>query len=351
MRKRWNLEKADRKTVFWISLIVVCLLAILIGVVSWIGQSLEYTDQTAETPDDVSERFAEVPATEYKGAFYRPYENLTTILVIGVDRYSTAEETGVSYRNGGQADYLLLLVINDDTETITPIQIDRDTMTKITILGVLGDETGTRVVQICLSHGFGDGKELSCQLTQQAVSWFLNGMDVDFYIAMEMDGIPTLNDAMGGITVTLEDDFSALDPTMVQGATVTLQGIQAEYYVRGRMNIGIGTNEARMERQQVFMDGLTQRISERIHANGSAGFLNDLLDALDPYLLTDMKRGRIINIAWNTRNYDLLDAVKPSGQYEISEYGYNEMHVDEDALNDLVMDIFYYPVEMNDDDA
>ncbi len=345
MRKRWNLEKADRKTVFGISLIAFMLLMVLIGVINSVGQSLEKNSQAVETHGDLSDRFAEVPAVEYKGAFYRPYEKITNILMIGVDQYSTVKDSGVSYRNGGQADYLLLLVINDDTQTITSLQINRDTMAAVTILGVLGDETGTRVVQICLSHGFGDGKEQSCLLTEKAVSGLLHGIDIDFYIAMEMDGISTLNDALGGITVTLEDDFSAVDPAMIKGATLTLRGMQAEYFVRGRMYIGAGTNVARMERQQVFMDAVSQRIIERMHESGNANFVGNLMDSLDPYLLTDMKRGRIINIAWNTRDYDRLDMVKPEGQSVIGAYGYNEFYADETALEDLVMKTFYYPVE------
>lgn len=345
MRKRWNLDKADRKTVYGISVTAVILLFVLIGAIYWVGQSLEKSSQAATAHGDLSDRFAEVPAVEYKGASYRPYEKMTNILLIGVDKYSTVTDSGISYRNGGQADYLLLLAINDDTQTVTPIQIDRDTMSAITILGVLGDETGTRVVQICLSHGFGDGKEQSCLLTEKAVSEFLHSIDIDFYIAMDMDGITTLNDALDGVTVTLEDDFSALDPAMVKGATLTLHGKQAEYFVRGRMYIGVGTNVARMERQKVFMDALSSRISQRIRESGSASFLGNLLDSLDPYLQTDMKRGRIINEAWNTRDYDRLDNVKPDGQTAIGAYGYNEFHADEAALEDLIMETFYYPVQ------
>ena len=246
------------------SLAAIVLLIVLIGAVLWAGQAMEKRSQTTETTSDALERFAEEPAVEVGGALYRPYENITTILMIGVDRYSTAADTTLPYRNGGQSDYLLLLVINDDTQTITPIQIDRDTMAEVTIIGVLGDVTGSRQVQICLSHGFGDGQELSCQLTVDAVSGFLQDTDIDFYISMEMDGVAELNDALGGITVTLEDDFTLLDPTMEIGTTLTLQGVQAEYFVRGRMYIGIGTNEARMVRQQIFMDGVTDRIYERI---------------------------------------------------------------------------------------
>ena len=345
MRKRWYLENADRKKVFRISLAAFILLAILAGLVYWIGQALEKTNQTAVVRGDLSNRFAAVPAIAYKGAYYRPFEEITSILIIGVDQHSTSAQSGIPNRNGGQADYLMLLVINDDSHTVTPIQIDRDTMADITILGVLGNDTGTRVAQICLSHGFGDGQEQNCLLTQQAVSRLMLGIDIDFYITMEMDGITTLNDALGGITVTLADDFTVLDPTMVKGTTLTLHGKQAEYYVRNRMNIGIGTNEARMVRQQVFMDALSQRISEQMKESGNANFVNGLLDLLDPYLLTDMKRGRIINEVWNTRDYVHLNTIHPQGEYVIGKSGFTEFHADEDALEDLVIRTYYYPVE------
>ena len=99
---------------------------------------------------------------------------------MGVDDYAADAGAISGYRNGGQADYLLLIVINDERKTLTPIQIDRDTMAEISILGVLGNATGTRTTQICLSHGFGDGREQSCLLTQQAVSRLLLGVPVDF---------------------------------------------------------------------------------------------------------------------------------------------------------------------------
>ena len=74
----------------------------------------------------------------------------------------------------------MLLVIDANEKTITSIQIDRDTMAEITILGVLGNEVGTRKAQICLSHGFGDGKDQSCKLTQDAVSKLLLGAEIVF---------------------------------------------------------------------------------------------------------------------------------------------------------------------------
>lgn len=69
---------------------------------------------------------------------------------MGVDRDSG--------ETGGQADFLQLLVIDDVGKTVKRLPIDRDTMTPITVLGVLGNRSGVRTAQLSLSHGFGDGK-------------------------------------------------------------------------------------------------------------------------------------------------------------------------------------------------
>ena len=146
--------------------------------------------------------------------------------------------------------------------------------------------------------------------------------------------------------MTLEDDFTLLDPTMAKGATLTLLGKQAEYFVRNRLNIGIGTNESRMVRQQVYMDGLSQKLEARMDAEGSADFIGGLFDRLDAYLLTDMKRGRIINEVWSTRAYERLPTVHPKGEYRIGEDGFIEFHADEAALEKLVIQTFYDQVSL-----
>lgn len=64
--------------------------------------------------------------------------------------------------------------------------------------------------------------------TEKAVSDLFAGIPIDYYVTMDLDGISTFNDALGGVTVTLEDDFSQIDPEMVKGTTICLQGKQAE---------------------------------------------------------------------------------------------------------------------------
>ena len=316
--------------------VVACMLVLLYIGGSW----LEARNRKPEARGDYQERYAYEETIEVDGVTYRRRREVTAILLIGVDKDSDAAVTG--YRNGGQSDFLQVLAIDSANRTITRVPIDRDTMTPITVLGVLGNKSGVRTAQICLSHGFGDGKQQSCELTVDAVSNLLMGVPIDEYFAMNLDGISTLNDALGGVEVTLEDDFSAIDPAMTPGTTLTLRGMQAEYFVRSRMNIGVGTNEARMKRQQVYIEQIGNMLDERVREDQN--FIGTLYDELTPYLVTSMSRGYLINKAWSTREYERRVAEIP-GEHRIGSDGFMEFHADEDAVEQLVLELFYQKVK------
>ena len=264
-------------------------------------------------------------------------------MVMGVDKDSSTEISATDFRNGGQADFLRLIVIDNASHKIDQMQIDRDTMTPITILGVLGNKSGVRTAQISLSHGFGDGAEYSCQLTEDAVSNLLLGTDIDFYISMNLDGISALNDVAGGVTVTLEDDFSMIDPEMTQGRQITLVGDQAEIYVRSRMSMEVGTNEARMVRQQNYISQLVSQLNEKIRADRS--YINTMYDAIEPYIITDMNRGRLINEIWAARDYERDALVELEGTHRVGSDGFMQFYADEASVQQAVLSLFYEKVE------
>ena len=316
-------------------------LAVLLVLLYQAGRWLETRNAKPETRGDYTQRYAYGETIEVDGVAYRRKANLTAILLMGIDRESgTAAGNG---RNGGQADFLRLVVIDSDAGTVSQIGIDRDTMTPVTILGVLGNRSGVRTTQICLAHSFGDGGEQSCELTVEAVSNLLMDVQIDHYVAMNLDGISVLNDWAGGITVTLEDDFSALDPAMTAGKTLTLTGEQAEIYVRSRMSVGVGTNEARMKRQENYISQLTERLNDKFSEGEEE--IGALYDALEPYLTTDMSRGRIINMLWDAREYTRTALLEPEGNHEIGSDGFMEFHADDDALKAMVLGLFYTEVQ------
>ena len=305
------------------------------------GRWLERMSEQPEVRGDLSQRYMNDNLIELDGVTYRQRRDVTTVLLMGVDR-DTKSATTRSYRNGGQADFLRLLAIDGDNKSISQIQIDRDTMTPITVLGVLGNKSGVRTAQISLSHGFGDGRSQSCELTVEAVSNLLFGVPIDFYVALNMDGISALNDMVGGVTVTLEDDFSALDPSMTAGATLTLVGEQAELYVRGRKDIGVGTNEARMARQEQYISLLMDALRAQVSADKE--FAGTLYDELEPFLTTNISRGRMINEVWAAKDYERCEVVKPDGVHTVGSDGFMQFYVDEAALRQSVIGLFYEEV-------
>ena len=323
----------------YIAILALAVVALVVGGYK-AGRWLETRNDKPEARGDFELHNAYVPTIEVDGASYRLRRNITAVLMMGVDHESNALSNG--FRNGGQADFLQLAVIDDSEKKVTLLPIDRDTMTPNTVLGVLGNRSGLRTSQISLSHGFGDGEELSCELATDAVSNLLLGIHIDEYVALNMDGISVLNDAVGGVTVTLEDDFSMLDPAMTQGTTLTLMGDQAETYVRSRMSVGVGTNEARMARQKDYISKLSEKLNDSFHEDKSN--ISAIYDVLTPYLTTDMSRGMLINLIWNVRDY-ARNTVELTGEHLVGTDGFMEFHVDGADLQQKVLELFYQKVE------
>ena len=188
-----------------------------------------------------------------------PRKDLETILVMGLDKNERSEMLE-GYVNKTQSDFLLLLVIDRENRSINSLQINRDTMTEITRLGVFGGSAGKYTAQIALAHAYGSGGSDSDLNAVKAVSNFLGGVKIDHYMTFTMDSVALVNDMVGGVTVFIEDDFSEMDPSLVQGQEITLKGEQALHFVRGRSNVADGTNLNRMARQRQYMMGLYEKI-------------------------------------------------------------------------------------------
>ena len=278
--------------------------------------------------------------TYYNGTAYARREDLETVLLLGVDKFEG--ETPEGYINNQQADFLLLLVMDKQNETCTPIQLNRDTMTQIQILGVTGELAGTFTGQLALAHTYGSGEEDSCENTVLAVENLLYGMEIDHYVSLTMDGVALLNDLVGGVTVEVLDDFSGIDDSLVQGETVTLQGQQALTYVRSRGGLEDSSNLRRMERQRQYLAALQQQLKAAVQQED--GFTLDALLQLNEYMVSDCTVNQLSDLGDSLATYQVSDILTTPGDAQEGEE-FMEFTVDEDALQQLVMDVFYETVE------
>ena len=325
-----------------IAVVLVCAALLYAGVllgIRTIGNRLEKSD-APEPVGSLDGRFASDKLTlRYANRtwVYRK-RDLTNILLIGVD-WAEMHSPASSGRYAGQADFLLLVTFDKKNKSVSTLQIDRDTMTDIRVYGPFGDYAGVRTAQLCLSYAYGDSAAENRENAVWAASKLLGGVPIDAAVALDMDSIALLNDALGGVTVTLEEDFSSLDPQMVKGATITLQGKQAETFVRGRTGVGDGTNASRMQRQRTFIRSAEELLVQRM--NEDMGYAGTLYDALAGHMTTNIERGWLINKAYECRDYRRPETKTLAGGHCIGTDGFMEFHADEDALNALLTEMCF----------
>lgn len=283
---------------------------------------------------------AEIPTLYYNGQAYVYNESLSTLLILGIDDTELTETESV--RNTSQADLILLAVFDPDAKTCTLLQLNRDTMSDVPTLDADGNYVGLRNEQLALAHTYGNGLEKSCENTVYAVSRFLYGIGIDNYFALTMDAIPVLNDLAGGVTVTIEDDFSAVDPTLVQGETITLDADNVENYVRSRRNmVEDPTNINRMKRQRTYMIGLVEAMRDTVAKDSS--FVVDAYSAVADSLVTDCTIDELSDYAERFSDYTLEEILTTEGEAVKGEK-YIEFYADEEALQELVIETFYKPM-------
>ena len=236
----------------------------------------------------------------------------------------------------------MLVLIDRTNRQCQLIHINRDTMSSVPILGVMGDVAGTQVEQLALSHTYGTGKEDSCRNTVRAVSTFLHETPIDHYVALTMDAVAVLNDAVGGVEVEVLDDFSGVDKSLVKGQKVTLRGQQALTYVRSRRGMEEQTNTNRMARQRQYLDALRLKLTDKIRGDG--GFSLETALNLSAYMTSDCSVNRLADIADRVAEYGFSDILTIAGE-SVQGEEFMEFYADDEALQSMILDLFYRPVE------
>ena len=160
---------------------------------------------------------------KYNGSIYAYNEDIRTFLFMGIDKKSDVKEVEEGTK-GGQADALFLAVMNPHDKTLKIVGINRNTMADVDIYNDSGAYVTTQKAQIAVQHGFGNGVEESCEYQKKAVSRLFYGLPIHGYAAINMSAIPTINDAVGGVDVTVLDDLTKYDSSLKKDAKVHLMG-------------------------------------------------------------------------------------------------------------------------------
>lgn len=314
-------------------LCIVLLAVLIVGVYVYSKQISEEPIQNAGTAQNAVQKPVSL---SYKGTEYPMRKHLDTILLIGTDSTDQYEEKTEGVKNFysyHQADFLLLLVVDNDAKTVELLQMNRDTMTDVPWLDVLGKVGGTDYKQLCLAFNYGDGGAASCKNTLNAVSDLLFDAPIESYIQIPMSGISAMNDLVGGVPVTIAEDMTVIDPAFVQGATLRLTGSQAEKYVRARGGLTDDTNLSRMRRQREYMDSFQKCAKEKL--NSDSEFTLKLVEKLGSYMQSNMTAQQLSELVEKLDHYHVNSIRYPEGELIVGQK-YYEFYVDEESLWEMV---------------
>lgn len=274
---------------------------------------------------------------EYKGETYKYNDHLSNYLFLGIDTRETVD-TYQSQADAGQADAIFLVSMDRATEKIKVLFIPRDSMTRIEVFNPYGQSLGETTDHLNIQYAFGDGKEKSCELMKTAVSDMLDGLPIQGYCSMNMDGISVITDFVGGIQLTIPDDSLAdVNPEYKKGAVVDITGETAEQFVRYRDIDKTQSALVRQERQKTFLQALVQKAQEK--AGEDAGFVTGLYDSVKSYTVTNMGNDIFAKLLAASQN-GITDTETVPGEGTHGE-NFDEYHIDEDALSDLIISMFY----------
>lgn len=321
--------------------LIILVIAILIGIVGFIVVDLIEKAQINKVSEQVKKDSESFGYYLFNDRYYKQNDDLQIVLCVGLDSYDEPVDEQ-SYRNNRLADCIVLLVLNKNDKTVLPIQINRDTMTNFHILGIGGRITNDSYGQIALSHTYGkDGKDdlSSLQNTRDAVSELMCDIRIDNYISITMDAVSKINDKAGGVIVHVDDDFSSIDETIIQGEDCLLLGQHALTFVRARKGLDDSSNINRMNRQRVYLRALYETCKAKVKTDND--FIRSALDSIE--VKSSESISGLSDIGNTLLEYELLDAIKLKG--EVQEKEYVEFYPDMQALEQLCINIFYKEVK------
>lgn len=278
----------------------------------------------------------------YNGQKYRYNENITSILCMGVDREEWTEDQKSA---SGQADTLLLAIMDMKEGTVKLWNISRDSMCDVDIYDGDNIYRTKEYAQVCLAYAYGDGKEGSCLNTVRSVSRLLYGMPIQSYVAIDMGAIQLLNDAVGGVEVTIHEG-DILPAKFVPGETVLLKGDDVNTYVRSRRTPNedepVDSNNNRMARQKQYLMKFIQK--------GLQQTREDITTPVKLFQLLLQENNMISNInisrvSYLTSRFSHINFSEDNfwtvpGEVREGEK-YAEFYVDDKALYEMILDTFY----------
>lgn len=296
-------NRLDMKIGKKIVLMVMAILLLTVGAVAAYG-----TTFWAYSSKAISKTYKKIGEDSTKDNIIQATKPFT-ILLMGVD-VDTARGGGWE----GRSDSLILVTVNPQTKKTTLMSLTRDIM--VEIANPDGTSTGTAEK---LNHTYSYGQ---APMTIATVEKMMD-IDIDRYVQINMDGLVSLVDALGGITVNNTLGFpisiSAQEPnytSTVDPGQQLVNGDQALVYARMRYDDPEG-DVGRQRRQREVIGAIATKL---LQLDGFTQYKN-ILDAVSTNLQTDIEinAGTIPSLLGYKDSLNTIESYQLDGEGEMVE--------------------------------
>jgi polyisoprenyl-teichoic acid--peptidoglycan teichoic acid transferase len=267
MEEHMRAKQKKKKKWLRITGIIVLLMLISLGIYLFtVYRSLTTAVDTMHEPVQREQREIEPKPVTFEKK--EPF----AVLMLGVD-----ERQG----DKGRSDTIIALAVNPAKNSIKMLSIPRDTRTEIVGRGT----------QDKINHAYAFG---GVEMSMDTVESFLN-IPIEYYIKVNMEGFQDIVDAVGGVTVNNEFEFTQ-DKVHFPEGTLNLNGEKALAYVRMRKQDPSG-DFGRQKRQRQVIQGVINKGA----SFGSLTKFGNIFNALGNNVKTNITFDEMVDIQGNYR--------------------------------------------------
>ncbi|MFF0090584.1 LCP family protein [Streptomyces canus] len=207
------------------------------------------------------------------------------ILVLGSDSRSGKENQalGGGSSTGARSDTAMVVHIDAGRTTATVVSIPRDTLVTRPSCPLEGGGSTSAAYGAMFNSAYSVGGPVCAVKTVESIT----NVRMDHYVEIDFSGFAKLVDALGGVTVTTDEDIDDDDSHLaLKAGTHHLNGKQALAFARTRHGIGDGSDLGRIGLQQKLVKALLEQISST-NLLTSPTQLYSVADAVTGSLTTD----------------------------------------------------------------
>lgn len=273
----------------------------------------------------------------YNGVEYTPNKDVVNIMLLGIDWDETRTDMG------WRSDMNMLCTVDFAANRMTLTSIPRDTRANVYHLDQDGKITKEGLDKINAAYSYGHGPEkYGPQNAMRCISEFLSidgqyYVPIDYYISIDLEGVPKFASALGGIELELDVNFPGIGE---KGETVVLDEENSRAYLENRKSFE-GGELVRVSHEQQYLIAVAKEIKDQ----GAVASAPSLYATFLKFMHTNLTLDQVVAFAQvlDNINMDDLTIQTIGGDFDyINSLSYFIPEMSD--VESKVVDLMYTPV-------